>query len=503
MMKNIVYHLFTLIALTFLFGCTGGIRLKHMQEINYSDGIESFDINPARGEASRGPWVVFQPEGLPDWHGETGFHSTLWELSRFSGGRMQNGQCPSPECVGEADIPLTETMTDDVRRFLDETRSQGGSLIVRIAYTGTEQTGCEPADFNILLQHVETLSLIMAGYDDVIVAIEAGVIGPWGEMHSSDYSQKEYASRILQTFLSNLPPTISILVRRPFFIEMMADKSGQELMDILPFEDAHLQRFGFFNDGYLGTREDWGTWWDFYNREKGCLLLTTMENHPYGGEMAYCDRQWLDEHNEIFNPSQWNLVKEFYDTHLSYLRNIRQKRHAIANFLHNDLTFDTATYHFDGMPQLDEYQGQSMGKLMLDHMGYRFVVRDLSIQAKLAVGEDCIMRIELENTGFGKLLLPTEAALLFVDEEGTTSVPVQLPMDLKGGESKAMELRFRIPAKLRKGDYRLYLHIWAPLHDEDAEKGMHLRPIRLANKNMWDDKLKANAIGMIRVRNAR
>lgn len=503
MTRKRAFHFYTLLLLTFLFGCTGGKRLVHMQDIDYSDGMESFDINPARGEASRGPWVVFRPEGLPDWHGEGGFHSTLWELSLFSGGRIQDGQRPSAERVGEADIPLTEAMTSDVRRFLDETRSQGGSLIVRIAYTGTEQTGCEPADFNILLQHVETLSQIMSGYDDVIVAIEAGIIGPWGEMHSSDYTQKEYASRILQAFLDNLPPTISILVRRPFFIEMMADKSGQELMESLPFEDVNLQRFGVFNDGYLGTREDWGTWWDFYNREKGCRLLTKMEDHPYGGEMAYCDRQWLDEHNEIFNPSEWNLVKEFYDTHLSYLRNIQQKRHTIANFLHNDLTFDTATYHFDGMPQLGEYQGQSMGKLMLDHMGYRFVVRDICTQALPATGQDCIMRIKLENTGFGKLLFPTEAALLFVDEKGMTNVPVQLPLDMRGGESKTVELCFQIPATLPEGNYHLYLHIWAPLDGEGADRETHLRPIRFANKNMWDDTLKANAIGIIKIKNAR
>ena len=54
-------------------------------DIPYVDGTNTF-TGPARGYAPGG-WTVFMPEGLPKWHGAGGYHSSLWEISRFSGGR--------------------------------------------------------------------------------------------------------------------------------------------------------------------------------------------------------------------------------------------------------------------------------------------------------------------------------------------------------------------------------------------------------------------------------
>ena len=103
-------------------------------DIAYVDGCETIVENPGRGLAPGG-WVTFKPEGLPNWHGQGGYHSSLWELSRFSGGREQGGKRPTPERVGGKDIPLTDAMKNDVERFLLETRSLGGSLIVVVRYT--------------------------------------------------------------------------------------------------------------------------------------------------------------------------------------------------------------------------------------------------------------------------------------------------------------------------------------------------------------------------------
>lgn len=141
--------------------------------ISYLDGVESF-ANPARGNAGGG-WQTFQIEGRPNLKGVGSYASSLWELSRFSGGREQNGRRPPDARVGGEDIPISESMKADVRRFLAETREKGGSLIVRLGYTWSEHSGCEPADFDILLGHVRDLSKIMADYDDVVVAVEAGM----------------------------------------------------------------------------------------------------------------------------------------------------------------------------------------------------------------------------------------------------------------------------------------------------------------------------------------
>ena len=186
----------------------------------------------------------------------------------------------------------------DVKRFLDDARAKGSSLIVRLGYTWSEQKGCEPNNFGIVLGHVRDLSKIMSDYDDVVVGVEAGIAGPWGEMHSSDYCRPEYMNPVLKTYCDNLSSNISILVRTASYIAAYAGTKSDGLLAMLPFQDGHMKRFGMYNDGYLGTWRDYGTWAGEWRREKGCQLLKALDDHPYGGELAYVKMDWLEGNRE-------------------------------------------------------------------------------------------------------------------------------------------------------------------------------------------------------------
>ena len=54
-------------------------------------------------------------------------------------------------------------------------------MAFRLGYTWSDSCGCEPSNFDIVLDHVRDLSRIMAEYDNVVVGVEAGVAGPWAE----------------------------------------------------------------------------------------------------------------------------------------------------------------------------------------------------------------------------------------------------------------------------------------------------------------------------------
>lgn len=464
-------------------------------EISYADSVESFG-NPARGNAGGG-WVTFQPGGLPNWRGVRSYASSLWELSRFSGGREQGGKRPPDARVGGEDIPISEAMKADVKRFLDESRANGGSLIVRLGYTWSEHSGCEPEDFEVLLGHVRDLSKIMADYDDVIVAVEAGIAGPWGEMHSSDYCRKEYMNRVLKEYCDNLPERISILVRAPAYVNNMSGANTLGTLDMLPFTDKYLKRLGMYNDGYLGTWWDYGTWHGDFTRERGVQMLKTFDDHPYGGEMAYIGRDWLEKNMGLFQLEKWNIVKEWYETHLNYLRNIGERGHTLAEFLTKDLKFDSKAYAFEGMPNLTEYDGQTMNKFVRDHMGYRFVVRDARIPSKLSSGDNTALVLEVENTGFGKLLFPSRAEVIVKNESGEGFAVASGALEaIPGGAKKRIAFKFKAPDVEKSGKYSVYLRVSAPFKDEIAGD-IPRRPIRFANAGMWDDLLKANALGVI------
>jgi len=469
--------------------------------VKYVDGTETF-AGPARGYAPGG-WKVFQPEGLPKWRGAKAYNSSLWELSRFSGGRAQGKNAVPTNRVGGADIPLTDAMKSDVRRYLEETRQNGGSLIVRLGYTWSDSPGCEPSDFNIVLGHVRELSRIIADYADVVVGVEAGVAGPWAEMHSSDYCRKEYMHRILKTYCDNLSPYISILVRTPHYIASYAGTKSDGLLAMLPLQDKELRRFGMFNDGYLGTWWDYGTWSGEWKREKGCRLLNACGDHPYGGELAYVGREWLDKNREkcadLFDAAKWNIVKDWYETHLNYLRNSGDRKHPLCAFI-AEKKFEVEKFRFEGMPDLHEYEGADLLKFMSDHMGYRFVVRDARLPKEFTPEKCAQIALAVENTGFGKLLLPSRAEVVFASQCVTNTAGVVFRdgdfSSLAGGIRKRVLMEFTVPKKLKPGKYDVLLRVSAPLKDEKPGD-IPRRPIRLANEGMWDDTLKANRLGCV------
>ncbi len=116
-----------------------------------------------------------------------------------------------------------------------------------------------------------------------------------------------------------------------------------------------------------------------------------------------------------FDLSRYNIVQEFYRTHLSYLRNINGKRHVLAARIGRlVLTHD---YDFEGMPDLSEWYGTDLRRFMLTHMGYRFVVRSV----KFGAGS---VSVDIENTGFGHLLCRCRAELV----SGNSVVPVDLDL---------------------------------------------------------------------------
>ena len=470
-------------------------------DIKYVDGADTF-AGPARGYAPGG-WKVFKPEGLPKWRGAKSYNSSLWELSRFSGGRVQGKNAVPTNRVGGADIPLTDAMKADVRRYLDETRQNGGSLIVRIGYTWSDSPGCEPSDFDVVLGHVRELSRIMADYDDVVVGVEAGISGPWGEMHSSDYCRKEYMNRILKTYCDNLSPDISILVRTAHYIASYAGTKSDGLLAMLPFQDRELRRFGMFNDGYLGTWWDYGTWSGEWKREKGCRLLGACGDHPYGGELAYVGRDWLDKNRErcadLFDIAKWNIVKDWYETHLNYLRNVGDRKHPLCAFI-AERKFEVERFRFNGMPDLHEYEGVDLLKFMSDHMGWRFVVRDARLPREFASGKKARIALAVENTGFGKLLLPSRAEVVLVSQSTTNTVRVTFAngdfSSLEGGKRENIVMEFTVPKDLKPGAYDLLLRVSAPLKDEKLG-GIPRRPIRFANEGMWNEVLKANRFGQV------
>jgi hypothetical protein len=181
-----------------------------------------------------------------------------------------------------------------------------------------------------------------------------------------------------------------------------------------------MYRVGMFNDGYLGTQYDYGTWGADCKtsicREEGVAWLEKYSvNTPYGGEALTTANGY-----QVINTPEF-LAYEGFRTHTSYL-NIQWNNNLIDSwkkslFKKKDFDYDPA--------KVDSLTGF---KFINDHLGYRFVLRESWLTD--TVGADGVFRAKLriQNVGFGNLTwkAPVKLAVL-KDLEGSGLLECPMP----------------------------------------------------------------------------
>lgn len=477
--------------------------------VSFVDGKELLE-NPGCGYAGGG-WSALSPDMSTS--GENLCSSSvnctkLWSMHKFSKGYVYgdtyavqtNHYAHITNFVGGTDLPLTEKALLSVSNSLVKCRRNGGTCIPRFAYTWDGWGGAEPDDFEMIIIHIHQLGAVLSQFRDVVPAVECGIIGAYGEMHTSRYTGREYQNRVVGAWLESLPDDMALLVRSPsVWMKYLNTTTSAFIGGGMDSMDQTLRsRMGFYNDGYLGTDYDYGTWGGgggttTWSRDEGRAFLKGQAV-PYGGEFASISMSYFDTNVHLLDPSRFNIVSEWYDTHLSYLRTIRAYDMTVVQKLTNTF-FLSSAWAFDGMPELSEYDGVDLRKFCEDHMGYRYVIRGVSLEGRTGGAR---LDVEIENTGFGQLLF--DDLIEVVLSGGGVSAKASLVGDtqmslrnIRGGATAVVSLNFDYPENLPSGEYNVFLRVSAPLADETGD-GLPRRPVRFANDECWNASLRANRI---------
>lgn len=478
--------------------------------IDCTDSMESFDTAPGRGHAGY-RWYKLRKDGeesdtVTSFRG--GLYCPMFDLSAFSAGNdmvREGYRSVLPDhahLVGGEDTEIGRDALAAIETTFAAARSQGVQLIPRFGYTTRAVVGAEPRDFEWILRHIEQVSQVINKYKDTVIAVNCGLIGPWAEMHSSCYHGPEYTNRIVGKWLECLDEQIPLQTRTAGFILHYAEDNYADLDKKLPLTAEHpAYRLGMYNDGYLGTAWDYGTWVDTtMPRDYGIRLLDSQAAHvPYGGELAYADIKTLRGGEDGYGRSpiyESGFVDELYHTHLQYLHNIVNGPQTCKEM--EGLTFDEY-YAFEGMPDVSCYYGQTLRKFVHDHLGYRFVIR----QAQSTGGADSdgtvFLRGKVENTGFGNVLSPLCAQLIVIAPDGSAFC-VDCAVDLRQWKSRTVSeysLSLPLPEGARAGEYRVHLRFGTLPYEEGAATSP---AVRFANGGVWCEQLGANYIGSFTVK---
>lgn len=333
------------------------------------------------------------------------FSSNAWLSIDTTGGKRDTTRGVSQDLTEDA-LNVLQTTFDNIRNF-------GGHVIVRICYDPwyNGRSNVTPAH-EWVLKHVEQLAPVLSKNTDVIVALEMGMHGAYGEMHSDTNITYDRVAEAVNLMLRNTPPELKILTRTGNYsakvlgfdnwgVDFHID--GEMFAEIAKAKGDTMYRVGMFNDGYLGTQYDYGTWGADCKtsicREEGVAWLEKYSiNTPYGGEALTTASGY-----QVINTPEF-LAYEGFRTHTSYL-NIQWNNNLIDSwkktpFKQKDFDYDPA--------RVDSLSGF---KYINDHLGYRFVLRESWLSD--TVGADGILRAKLriQNVGFGNLTWKMKVSL--------------------------------------------------------------------------------------------
>ena len=426
------------------------VEFTAVQELDYTDSAATI-YNPDQG--------FYTPIGVKVTTNGITYSKNHIGTARLYHLRMDISAFSSKN-AGGSDRALTTAALDGIHELLQSLHERNDTAIVRFCYAPNfgGDANCEPS-LQQMVEHIEQICTVVNDYPTVITAVEVGMVGPWGEMHTSEIVKNPATiNTLIDTFLKN---TISlpVLVRTPRMIY-----NYLELPDHLD-----IYRLGMFNDGYLGSDTDYGT---YQNREEDIAFLSGQTAHlPFGGEVIEPASPLHDI--EVCLP-------EMYQIHLSYL-NEQWNNTVVAKWKNTQVS--NACLSADPL-----YYGKTAYEYIQGHMGYRFVLRN----SKFTYTENYAnlkIALTLENVGFGNLNKPKKAKLLFVTETGR--VAYQKAMDDYNGEST---VNYSLPVSLVKGKYDVYLRLYGDEWNESPRYAL-----QFANGDIYNATLSANRIGKIEI----
>ncbi|MGB8452036.1 MAG: DUF4832 domain-containing protein [Anaerocolumna sp.] len=422
--------------------------------IDYAETTEELN-NPERGYMSN-YFINLKVKGSQILNIEDNFCHLFFNIGDFSNAR--NG--------GKGDLDFSADMLSGLNQTFKNFRENGSMAIIRFSYDGYEGRADTEPSMKQILKHITQLKPVFAANEDVIASVEAGFLGKWGEMHGSKIVTVKNINLLINALLDTVPKSRTISVRQPAFYANWLGININNINKSISKKGTPGYRIGIYNDGYLGSVSDLGT---YQNRNKELAWLKEQAKHTfYGGEIpsAYDDEYYLPV----------NCIPEMSVTHTAY---INGGQYAEWNRI------------YQGSNQA--YKGKTALKYISDHLGYRFVLCNSLLPKSISQGNNLPLKIKIENTGFGNVINQKEVELILLKDN--RYYIKKLNMDVtqwNANTIKSLSLTMQLPINIKEGTWKVYLRISNPnTSTEDDTKWA----IEFANADIWNADLCANYLG--------
>lgn len=392
--------------------------------------------------------------------------ASLLTASKIEQNRLQNrticylGFYPKKYMDGH----IADDFIQMVRNNMQVLRENGAKCIMRFAYSDSENEKPWDPTPEVVQMHIADIKPVLQEYSDVIMCLQAGFVGVWGEWYYTENFEftpstpEDHVLRkqVTDAMLEALPTDRSIGLRTPMFKRNMYASSYRDTLTLATaYNGSDKARVSGFNDCFGASANDLGTFDNDASREywKRDTRYTLMGGETCGVS-SYCECAVT--------------LKDCEDYHWTYL-NIEYNRQ-----VHN-VWKDGGCW--------DEIERR---------LGYRLSFADV-YHSTPAAGEDMTVALQIKNSGFAAPMNGRAVELVLVDGNGKKTVYELNDVDPRywfAGRTVNIEKTISIPADA-SGKCTLYLNL------PDPKPTLHDNPrfsIRLANDGIWNDELGYNTI---------
>lgn len=414
-----------------------------------------------------------------------------------------------------------------MQQYFDELQRQGKKAVLRFAYE-KDFAGRAPVGPTLeqALSHLDQLKLFLKKNKDLILVVQAGVIGAWGEWHSSVHgleNSEEAKIAILEKLLAVIPSDKQVQVRVPDFKNLLKNKP--ELYNRISFHDDFIVIRPDKWDGDMHEGTD-----NFNQIIKESPYLVLDGELPWGFWSVGADPDspsagWIIDGIQT---ARRLFLQHF--TSLSIIHNYKEQ-HANRRFDENNppeysmivwkktlITEDTLKKY--RMPLSDRYFTQKDGErvkrnifdYIRDHLGYRIELQKLNLPTHFSKGKDNRLKLELFNRGFATVFGNHPVYYVLIDPKGNVmEYPVEADLQdwqpFQPGDSTFTPLLHTVDAIIPisgnclSGTYQLGL--WIPDGGEKLKYNARYA-IRCANGNTtwWvskDNKYGVNLLTSVKI----
>ncbi|MEV4474340.1 DUF4832 domain-containing protein [Nonomuraea sp. NPDC049504] len=350
--------------------------------------------------------------------------------------------------------PLSQAALAQLQQQFDTVRQAGLKMILRFAYTTSEDGADAPKDR--VLAHLDQLAPYLRANQDVISVMQAGFIGAWGEWYytqnfgnAGNVTAADWANRkaVVDKLLSVLPSTRMVQLRTPKFKRTLYSTTP-----VTPGQ-AHggsaVARIGHHNDCFLASPDDYGTYEDAAVEYP--YLSSDTAHVAMGGETCNPNPPRSD------CPTAQDELARF---HWSYLN---------------------ADYH-TGV--LESWSTGGCRAAVSRSLGYRLSLVSGTYPGTATRGGRLPVRITVRNDGYAAPVNPRGLELVLRDTatSAVTRIPLSAdPRKWQAGGTTTVAQTVTLPTSLPAGSYALLLGLPDPLQPSRAEYA-----IRLANDGTWE-----------------